>query len=822
MYLYLVTLHPMPEATGITVGTGMNSSHSVSFLKPGAVLGTPIRTVPNHQLRADPPVPGAEDVNSHFTRLGALQYDTVIGIQTFWLEESIDPDTIANALAEYYKGLFPKLTFMEGDAYVGGVDTPTSFSVAVDRVEIPSQFTREYVEKEVLRVEVSQLPKLKMVFSPYTSTYADPAFDSARYRVESSLAVPPEPLKTRQRVELFTAQLKAWAASAFAAQAWTRSFSEAQKGDITGASVVAREEDETVCNYSEAFDESTISTRINPPLPAFAVKTLTNAPVAYVFDIPNRQVKVKRGGTMTATLLRLWKGGALEEWHSDSPPLKFERMMFPCDVTPFLGTVFCSEVAVEKIDTETLPVPSSGGVAVLEVGALQKFEVARAEAVATALQKWCTAAKPAAEVKTQATVDATEPVSKFPYEQELDGLWKIFTAEYVQPKGIETSLLGQEILKVPRGSARDAKIHEVSVHWGNHIPIKLFLTAWKIFASQPKASALGRLPHFADTLLGPKPMPIDWSKAITGEILTEWFYNSKGDIFGKAPPVGPPNSKPNVTVIPYSIPFLSRMINMQLFTIFGDLYGREIPSDFTDLTPEEYAAFDGLDYTPILEVMLKQQLSEASKAAWIKAFVRETLTHPVDGSTVGSTEMHTNFLAWVRRTLCRVEQGMKEGMLAQFPIAEFTRLMKTAGFDMTRRSRGMVYLNVAQQSAGAKRPEDMGEAAEKDAKTAKMLMEAEEVITNCLVGSDLPSQPALATAAALLFSASPAKPGSKLFAPPDYAAERDAVYAEQTAQILAGEAAAAAKYSMLLSPDMDKLIEDLGSPGAAAYATLDT
>lgn len=329
---------------------------------------------------------------------------------------------------------------------------------------------------------------------------------------------------------------------------------------------------------------------------------------------------------------------------SSGEPVK--KVLLPCDITPWFGTSLLPEFKVVK------SVSWTPGVGCLE------------EATLAALLEGLRMVSGSAPTLTPAIQSNIKPVKqavkapeapKFLHQEDLDVLWDIFTHEYIQrPKrkgGLTTS----------------------------PIPNSILLAVWKHIALQPKEVTLFGNPKYENSIIRKKDLPKHWTRVITPEVLTEYFY-AKGETFKDC--------------ILYS--FYNRAFLNTLFSF----YNLEIAvNDELD-----WSAVPPIDPTPILLALTNPDgLTEDHKKAWIAKFVKERMDMK-EKAVAGSQETYSEFISWVRNgyhigvPTHKVSGELRDKFISQFPQAEFTRLMKENGLTMTRRSRGMVYVGASLRS----------------------------------------------------------------------------------------------------------------------------
>jgi hypothetical protein len=353
---------------------------------------------------------------------------------------------------------------------------------------------------------------------------------------------------------------------------------------------------------------------------------------------------------------------------------EWRSIIFPCSFTPLLGTELCSEIEVKEIrlTDTTQEYFKSIEGLVMPVQVLEELQQ-RVRAVQTTV----TAVRPPPAAPVAA------PVAAGP----LDPLWNIFKTEYI------------ELDRPERGSTQ--------------YPQKFALFLWKSLCMNPKNSPLHDLPIYEDSLVGDAPLPRDWSSVGSAEAATEFFY-----------------AKVRTENMPEKVYLHSRLIGGYLSILFGAFYGFSI----CDSAISE--KLEGLDYSPLLEFLVadgKHPISESTRVKWVEAFARHMLAAK-EGKSLGSTEVYESMKGWIQRLPCSSQS--KETFLAGVPIAEFTRIMKMAGFEMTRRAKGMVYVDTYYAQQG-----DI-ENAEKMEKTKKMMAEWSErnipsfLVEGALIGSN--------------------------------------------------------------------------------------
>jgi hypothetical protein len=93
----------------------------------------------------------------------------------------------------------------------------------------------------------------------------------------------------------------------------------------------------------------------------------------------------------------------------------------------------------------------------------------------------------------------------------------------------------------------------------------------------------------------------------------------------------------------------------------------------------------------ILFRCMPNTLSTEEKLIVTRAFASKR-TKADSTATVGSQQMYNEFLAWMTDDLKFTPEQVK-AVKSVFPIGELSNYMKQAGYSMTRRATGMVYLN---------------------------------------------------------------------------------------------------------------------------------
>jgi hypothetical protein len=249
----------------------------------------------------------------------------------------------------------------------------------------------------------------------------------------------------------------------------------------------------------------------------------------------------------------------------------------------------------------------------------------------------------------------------------------------------------------------------------------LLQAMWRVFVANPKHSSLTAFQSFADSssYIGGKALP----KGLTPEHVIEFFLE-------------------NIINKHTSDPIHKKSYKMRIgdeIVGLAKVYHCEMNSYnylFSELDPHS-PSLASLNFEPIVETLLNTtKMSEDTKKGWVKAFVHSTILKNGDKTAVlGSSDTHAEFVKWAKNL--RLGMGYsaaamaatREAFVAQFPIAEFTRLMKANGFEMTRRARGMVYL-------GASWREGLGLGSTK-ADTASVTETVEEPAGQLLPGNEL-------------------------------------------------------------------------------------
>ncbi len=320
------------------------------------------------------------------------------------------------------------------------------------------------------------------------------------------------------------------------------------------------------------------------------------------------------------------------------------RALMPCDTTPWFGTDLLPEFEVEAVNWD----PSVGWIEKDTLSALaEKF-----------IPVWWPLKIPGSfEVKIpeRAQEKPVAPAPKFPHQEDLDVLWEVFTREYIQSPKRKEGLPSAPI------------------------PNSILIAVWKMLAFYPKTTNIFGNPQHENTILRKKSVPKDWQKVITSEVLTEYFY-AKNESFNDC--------------ILYSFhcgAFLTRLFK------FYDI-SQELINDNID-----WSTVPAVDPTPLIVAFTNPAgLTEDHKKAWISFFVRDTMEKK-EKAVAGSQQTYDEFVGWIRNGLYAVggtqfRAGIRDELITQFPIAEFTRLMKENGHTMTRRARGMVYVGITLRS----------------------------------------------------------------------------------------------------------------------------
>lgn len=336
-----------------------------------------------------------------------------------------------------------------------------------------------------------------------------------------------------------------------------------------------------------------------------------------------------------------------------------KKVLLPCDATPWFGTSLLPEFKIVK--------------AVDWAPSVDHVEEATLASLVEAMATPTAAAKKTPEElgfnRSSLAKDAPAPPKgpEFPHQEDLDTLWDIFAREYVQSPN-------------RKGGLPPAPI-----------PKAILLAVWKLLALQPKSAFVFGNPKYENSIIRKKEVPKNWSKVVTPEVLTEYFY-AKGDKFNDC--------------------ILYSFYNRQFLGTLFNFYNLEIVVN-DDL---DWSIIPTIDPNPVVMALTNPAgLTEEHKKGWIAKFVKENMDKK-ERAVAGSQETYSEFVSWVRNGShisfggIRLSGEMRDKFISQFPQGEFTRLMKENGLAMTRRSRGMVYVGAALRS---KRDDDWTQEAER-------------------------------------------------------------------------------------------------------------
>jgi hypothetical protein len=201
----------------------------------------------------------------------------------------------------------------------------------------------------------------------------------------------------------------------------------------------------------------------------------------------------------------------------------------------------------------------------------------------------------------------------------------------------------------------------------NILADKLISSIWKIVALNPKI-----LPLTPDNTK-PIEIPKNELEDFTLENLMKYYkYNKDSYSYG----------------INFSKFFMNGFSN--LFTLF---YGVPLFTDQAWNTSTINPELEKYDLDPIVDLLGCRQ-SDKLNNLLVNTFIRDNLVRNSTDNVIGSQETHKAFCDWLSDSL-RIQDGTRivENYINKFPITEFTKIMKANNFEMTRRSRGMVYLN---------------------------------------------------------------------------------------------------------------------------------
>jgi hypothetical protein len=327
----------------------------------------------------------------------------------------------------------------------------------------------------------------------------------------------------------------------------------------------------------------------------------------------------------------------------DSQGARLENILAPCDLTPYICEALFPELQFQSTEVLTL----AGKTPYITRALIEKL---------TYVPPVQPSIAPPAE-NTDAKKEESAAVTSALWE-----LYRVFDGEYIQKT--------KDAFYQEKGFTRN-----------------LLQAMWRIFVANPKRSSLTDFQSFAEgsSYIGEKALP----KGLTSERAIEFFLE---------------NIINRHTSDPIHKKGYKMRIGIEIIRLVK-IYHCEMPSYnycSTYLDPHS-PSLASLDFEPIVETLLNTtKMSEDTKKGWVKAFVNSTILKNGDKTAVlGSSDTHAEFVKWTKNMhwgmgySAAANRSVREAFIAQFPIAEFTRLMKANGFEMTRRARGMVYLGAS-------------------------------------------------------------------------------------------------------------------------------
>lgn len=327
----------------------------------------------------------------------------------------------------------------------------------------------------------------------------------------------------------------------------------------------------------------------------------------------------------------------------DSQGARLENILAPCDLTPYVCETLFPELPFQSTEVVTLAEKTP----YITRALIEKLiYVPPAQPSVAPLPDLTDAKKEESAAVTSA----------------LWELYRVFDGEYIQ-------------------KTKDAAYQEKG------FTRNLLQAMWRIFVADPKRSSLTEFQTFVEgsSYIGEKRLP----KGMTPERTIEFFLE---------------NIINRHTSDPIHKKGYKMRIGIEIIRL-AKIYHCEMPSYnycSTYLDPHS-PSLASLDFEPIVETLLNTaKMSEDTKKGWVKAFVNSTILKNEDKTAVlGSSDTHAEFVKWTKNMhwgmgySAAAVRATREAFVAQFPIAEFTRLMKANGFEMTRRARGMVYLGAS-------------------------------------------------------------------------------------------------------------------------------
>lgn len=635
MYLYVLTLHsgsqPKTEAKP-DAQPEAKPRYLIEF--PGNSYKSP-PTIPSWDLRGNPPMNGASETK---------QQTEALGVRLWFSKEAVEPAALESILKTAYTFGFGKYTQinmlergfnLQETSALREILRETEFHFRATRIELPEGMDASSAQDEFLSFWDASGTKLSV--KP-----RDGFPIVATEEVNIPYVAPPKEFRCLEDVRRFADYIVSIAAMEKAKAAW--------RGEMSAIENVNGHDDSGLGNTFH-FTEAEFETEGQ-----------------FYSSAQQKELKEKRSRDR-ALIIRVAESGKV-----------VKKVLLPCDATPWFGTSLLPEFKIVKaVDwassvgyveeatlaslMEALAAPAAAETTHIHssrFGPSERYFAEQAIKHGGACKKtydeFMLARKDGLAIENKPITPAKPNTPEFPYQEDLNTLWNIFTREYIQrPKR--------------KGGLPPAPI-----------PNSILLAVWKMLALQPKSAFVLGNPRYENSIICRKDVPKNWSKVVTPEVLTEYFY-AKGDKFEEC--------------ILYS--FYNRQFLNTLFSFYN--------INITINDELDWSTVPAIDPNPVVLAMTNPAgLTEEHKKGWIAKFVKENMDTK-EKAVAGSQETYSEFISWVRngshisfggRRLMSMD--MCEKFMSQFPQAEFTRLMKENGLAMTRRSRGMVYVGAALRS----------------------------------------------------------------------------------------------------------------------------